>query len=171
MKQLTIVVDNIRSTHNVGSILRTADGLGVQKVYLCGTTPYPHRGHQETRLPHEAAKVTAKIHKTALGAEESVAWEYAQDTNEVIALLQQNGTYIAAVEQDSTSTPLHTFTAPNAAIALIVGPEVTGISKETLALCDSVLEIPMHGTKESLNVAVAAAIAVYELLRPVHTSK
>ena len=166
MKQLLLVVDNIRSTHNVGSILRTADGLGIHKVYLCGTTPYPNRGTLETRLPHEVAKVTAKIHKTALGAEESVAWEYVEATQDVLKKLAGQGVFIAAVEQDSRSIPLHDFTTPAETIALVVGPEVTGISTNVLALCDAVLEIPMNGTKESLNVSVAAALAAYELLRP-----
>jgi 23S rRNA (guanosine2251-2'-O)-methyltransferase len=166
MKQLLLVVDNIRSTHNVGSILRTADGLGIHKVYLCGTTPYPRRGPQETRLPHEVAKVTAKIHKTALGAEQSVAWEYATTTHEVLKKLAAKGVFIAAVEQDDRSIALHDFITPSETVALVLGPEVTGINKDILALCDAVLEIPMKGTKESLNVSVAAAIAAYELLRP-----
>ena len=157
-RNIYLVLDNIRSRENVGSIFRTADGAGVTKIYLCGTTPCP---------PHD------KISKTALGAEKWVPWEYRRDTWRVITDLSAHGgpasggkkVQIIALEQTKdaesiynmfgSSTPKH--------VALVVGNEVRGISPKILKYCDKKIAIPMYGRKESLNVSVATGIALYEL--------
>lgn len=162
MKQIALIVDNVRSTHNVGSLLRTCDGLGVSVVYLCGITPYPKGGQSDIRLPHIAERTHKDIHKTALGAEVYQKWLYKNDITELIEDLKQNGWTVVALEQTKRSKNINTY-KPNSKTALIVGPEVTGISKSVVDLCDKALEIPMRGKKESLNVAVAAAIALYLL--------
>jgi len=164
MHTLVLVVDNIRSTHNVGSLLRTCDGLGIAEVYLCGITPYPLIKGADTRLPHISAKLTKDIHKTALGAEETVVWHYCATTNEALHILKKSGYIILALEQSNTSVALDTYTLQQKS-ALIVGPEVTGMSADVLSLADVIVEIPMHGHKESLNVSVAAGIALYSLSR------
>lgn len=161
---IVLIVDNIRSTHNVGSLLRTADGMGIAKVYFCGTTPYPMQESNDPRLPHEALKLQNKIHKTALGAEKSVPWEYCVSTEKILTELGQSGFRIVALEQDERSIPLSSYSCNHEKLALIIGPEVTGISKEIRSLCNDIIEIPMYGTKESFNVAVAAAIALYHLI-------
>jgi tRNA G18 (ribose-2'-O)-methylase SpoU len=163
MHKIALIVDNIRSTHNVGAILRTAECLGASKVYLCGTTPYP-KHKADTRLPHIAEKTHNKIHKTALGAEAMVPWEYAAHTSDAIAAARAEGYHVIALEQDDTSVPLASFKAA-LPLAIVVGPEVAGIDKQTLALCDYIVEIPMSGEKESLNVSIAAAIALYHFTR------
>ena len=163
MHKIALIVDNIRSTHNVGALLRTAECLGAIKVYLCGTTPYP-KHTSETRLPHIAEKMHNKIHKTALGAETMISWEYTVHTRDAIAAARAEGYRIIALEQDNTSVPLATYKT-EAPLAIVVGPEVTGIDTQTLALCDSIVEIPMSGEKESLNVSIAAAIALYHFTR------
>ncbi len=163
MHHVALIVDNIRSTHNVGSLLRTAECLGVAHVYLCGTTPYPMHVEDE-RLPHLAHKTHDKIHKTALGAESLVSWRHFPRTSDAIADARTKGYRIVALEQDAQSTSLDAHQIQQST-ALIVGPEVTGIDTQTLALCDNILEIPMKGKKESLNVSVAAAIAIYQLTR------
>lgn len=160
MKDIILVADNLRSTHNVGALLRTADGFGICKVYLCGTTPYPRSANDE-RLPHVAIKMTEKIHKTALGAENTVAWEYIESTIGLLNKLKVDH-YIVALEQDVTSISLAKFVPPNdKPLVLVIGPEVTGINKAVLDLCDAITEIPMAGKKESFNVSVAAGIAMY----------
>jgi tRNA G18 (ribose-2'-O)-methylase SpoU len=158
-RQLILIVHNVRSTHNAGSLLRTAEGLGVEKVYLTGYTPYPLAAH-DSRLPHLTAKIHKQIQKTALGAETTQAWEHAEDITAVIAKLRTDGFTITAIEQAENSTPLPDYEVP-AKIALIVGREVEGIEPEVVSLCDLTLEIPMFGQKESFNVAQAAAMALY----------
>ena len=159
MRNIVLIAHNLRSCHNVGSLLRTADGLGVSKVYLTGYTPYPqHDG--DTRLPHISAKVTKQIQKTALGAEDTVSWQHDADVFNIISQLQSDGFAIAALEQTSTSLDLPTY-SPASKIAIIVGRETYGIEPEIIAKCDIALEIPMRGQKESFNVVQAAAIALY----------
>lgn len=158
-RQLILIVHNVRSTHNVGSLLRTAEGLGVEKVYLTGYTPYPRAIH-DMRLPHLTAKLQKQIQKTALGAEATQAWEHAEDIAAVIVGLRVAGFTIAAIEQTANSIPLPDYEVP-AKIALVVGREVEGIEAEVVSLCDLALEIPMFGQKESFNVAQAAAMALY----------
>lgn len=146
-----IVLDNIRSLHNVGSVFRTADAFRLKKIYLTGITGTP---------PHR------EIHKTALGATESVDWEYVEKPDQVIAKLKHEGFAIVAVEQTDASTPLHAFTPkPDQKIALVFGNEIHGVSEEVIALTDVALEIPQSGTKHSLNVSVCAGIVVWELVR------
>ncbi|HEX7368393.1 MAG TPA: TrmH family RNA methyltransferase [Candidatus Saccharimonadales bacterium] len=159
MRTIILIAHNLRSTYNVGSLLRTADGLGVQRVYLTGYTPYPS-APQDTRLPHIAEKIDTQIHKTALDAETSVDWQHTDDVEPVIAALKRDGFTVAALEQSDTSVSLPKFMPPDK-LALIVGREVEGIEPEILARTDIILEIPMFGAKESFNVVQAAAIALY----------
>ncbi len=159
MRSIVVIAHNLRSAHNVGSLLRTADGLGVDFVYLTGYTPYP-MSPNDTRLPHLASKVHSQISKTALGAEKSVKWEDYPAIEMVIEKLSKQGYQIVALEQTKSSTPLNQFKPPQK-IALVIGNEVEGIEPAVLKLADSCLEIPMLGQKESLNVVQAAAIAVY----------
>lgn len=159
MKQIVLIAHNLRSCHNIGSLLRTAEGLGVQLVILSGYTPYPMQKN-DTRLPHVALKLTKQIHKTALDAEELVEWRHADNIKEEIATLKRQGFTIAAIEQASNSIHLPDFIVPDK-IALLVGREVEGIEPEILAACDTILEIPMFGRKESFNVVQAAAMAMY----------
>ncbi len=159
MKHLILIAHNLRSAHNVGSLLRTADGLGVDQVILSGYTPYP-LSKDDNRLPHLALKINRQINKTALGAEEFVAWQHAADIKTAISDLKSRGFTVAALEQAPNSIKLPDYAVPKQ-LALIVGREVEGIEPDVLALCDQVLEIPMFGRKESFNVAAAAAMALY----------
>jgi len=159
MPEIILLLHNIRSTHNVGSIFRTAEGFGVNKIILSGYTPYPTVPHDK-RLPHIREKLTNQIHKTALGAEQMVPFEYIEQPN--LLALKQAGYHIVALEQSPNSTVLRDYNAPEK-LVLVLGEEVHGIPVETLNQCDDILEIPMHGKKESFNVSVAAAIALYEL--------
>ncbi len=161
MPKIILIAHNIRSCHNVGSVLRTADGFNVLRVYLTGYTPYP-KAVNDPRMPHEANKIHQQIRKTALGAEESLSWDHAQDILKVIKGLRNDGYQIAALEQTPSSVHLNTFT-PIEKIALIVGNEVNGLEKTVLDTSDIHLEIPMRGQKESFNVSVAAGIALYAL--------
>jgi tRNA G18 (ribose-2'-O)-methylase SpoU len=150
------VLDNLRSVHNVGSIFRTANAVGIEKIILCGTTPTPldHKGNKR--------KDFAKV---ALGAEDTVAWEYIEETKNALELLKQEGFYIVAFEQDEKSIDYKKVSVKGKEnIAFVIGPEVTGISQDVLALCDVIAEIPMLGTKESLNVTIAFGIGVYRIL-------
>lgn len=159
MSSTILIAHNVRSCHNVGSLLRTAEGLGVDEVILSGYTPYPLAGN-DTRLPHEAAKLHRQIQKTALGAEESQPWSHCDSIDEVLARLADEGYQIAAVEQSESSQSLPSFKPPQK-LALIVGREVEGIEPEILRAVDITLEIPMFGSKESFNVVQAAAMALY----------
>jgi 23S rRNA (guanosine2251-2'-O)-methyltransferase len=159
--EIIVIAHNIRSTHNVGSILRTSDGFGIAKVFFTGYTPYPTQP-DDTRLPHERDKLTRQIHKTALGAEITVPNEYAQDPVPVIESFKKQNYTIAALEQDDRAVMLPTYKAPGS-LVLLLGEEVHGIEPHLRELCDTILEIPMRGQKESFNVSVATGIALYEL--------
>lgn len=161
-KAMILIAHNIRSIHNVGSILRSADGFGVTKVYLTGYTPYPTQPG-DTRLPHIRQKITGQLHKTALGAETTVLTEHHEDALTAIADLRKQGYAIVALEQDPRAVMLPDFTPPHKKIALLLGEEVQGIEPELLAQCDAIVEIPMRGKKESFNVSVATGIALYAL--------
>lgn len=161
MARIILIAHNLRSCHNVGSLLRTADGLGVEHVHLTGYTPYPLR-EGDSRLPHLAQKVARQIHKTALGAEHTIHWSHSEDVLPLIAILKADGYEVAALEQAKRSVKLPTFRSAGP-IALLVGREVEGVEPEVLIECDRVVEIPMAGKKESFNVSVAAAIALYHL--------
>jgi tRNA G18 (ribose-2'-O)-methylase SpoU len=158
MPTITLLLHNIRSTHNVGSIFRTADGFGVHRIILSGYTPYP-RYSGDTRLPHLADKISRQIDKTALGATASVPFEYHDD---LPAWLDSNTLPLVALEQSPRSISLHDFRPPNEFV-LVLGEEVAGIPAELLSACDHIVEIPMQGMKESFNVSVAAGIALYGL--------
>lgn len=161
MRHIVLIAHNVRSSHNVGSLLRTADGLGVEQVALTGYTPYP-LSMQDKRLPHLAQKIDKQIHKTALGAELSVAWGHHEDINVVLHTLRSEGYMLAAVEQAENAIVLPKFRPPDK-IAVLVGNEVTGIDRNILSTADKILEIPMFGKKESFNVVQAAAMALYHI--------
>ncbi len=158
---LVVIAHNIRSTHNVGAILRSCDGFGVEACYATGYTPYPTLP-RDSRLPHEREKLTRQIAKTALGAELTVRVEHAEDATELLQSLKSGGYTIAALEQSPVSIPLPVYRSPHK-LALLLGEEVHGITPELLAACDVTLEIPMVGRKESFNVSVATGIALYAL--------
>lgn len=161
MRQLVLIAHNLRSAYNVGSLLRTADGLGLDGVWLTGHTPYPRLKNDE-RLPHLANKIHAKIAKTSLGAEKTIQFDHSTDIDEVINMMKKGGFTVAALEQAMGAVMLPEYTPPDK-LALIVGREVEGLEKSVLAACDLVLELPMLGQKESFNVAAAAAMALYSL--------
>jgi 23S rRNA (guanosine2251-2'-O)-methyltransferase len=159
-RRLELIVHNVRSAHNVGSILRTADGFGVDKVYLTGYTPYPTTGNDQ-RLPHHRDKTTGMINKTALGAEKSLSWQHLKDPLPLIKGLAENN-LIIALEQIERASAINDFKTDED-VVLIVGNEIGGLEPEVLELAATHLQIPMLGKKESYNVSVAAAIALYHL--------
>jgi 23S rRNA (guanosine2251-2'-O)-methyltransferase len=159
MPSLIIIAHNIRSSHNIGAMLRTAEGFGVSEFIMSGYSPYP-KSHTDKRLPHIAEKVSRDIHKTALGAEVSLKWSYTDDLAHCLDYLRQKRYGIFAAEQAKDSIPLPQFAPPDK-LAVIMGNEVTGVDKEILGKIDGCLEIPMLGKKESYNVASAAAIIMY----------
>lgn len=156
-----VILHNIRSIHNVGSILRTCDGFGVDLVICSGYTPYP-RLPGDSRLPHIADKLTREIHKTALGAESSLSIRACEDIMLELTRLKEQHIRIVGLEQSPNSIALPHYNSADA-FALLLGEEVNGITPSLLELCDDVIEIPMKGTKESFNVSVAAGIALYQL--------
>lgn len=159
MSKICLVALNIRSTHNVGAFFRTCDGFGAN-LMLVGITPRPFE-KRDTRLPHIAKKAHTAIEKTALGAERMVSWKYFETFIECCDYLKEQGYRIIAIEQSKDAQHIQRLlTKQNT--ALIVGPEVDGLSNIELNMCDEIYEIPMHGKKESLNVSVAAGIALYQ---------
>lgn len=176
MPDIVVIAHNIRSTHNVGSIFRTCEGFGVAKIILSGYTPYPDisirpeaptcawiEGEirlRDPRLPHVREKMTSQIHKTALGAEALVPFEYHDKLD--LDVLKNAGYRLVALEQSLSSINLREYHPPEK-IALLLGEEVHGIEPEVLAHVDDIIEIPMHGQKESFNVSVATGIALYGL--------
>ena len=154
--QLLLVLHNIRSVHNVGSIFRTSDAAGVSSLYLSGYTPAPIDRFGRER------KDLAKV---ALGAEKTIPWQQTKTLAAALKKLKKEGFYIVAVEQDKRSTPLFSYKPKTEKIVLVLGNEVRGISKASLKLVDDIIEIPMKGKKESLNVSVAAGIALFSLVR------
>lgn len=161
MRTIVVIAHNIRSTQNVGSILRTAEGLGIKQVYLTGYTPYP-KLKDDKRLPHLVNKQHRQIVKTSLGAETKLEIKHSDEIESVVDQLKKNGCIIAALEQTDDSLSLVDYKPPPK-IALILGNELDGIDAETLGMCDAKLEIPMRGKKESFNVSVACGIALYHL--------
>ncbi len=146
---LVVVLDNIRSLHNVGAVFRTSDAFRVAHIYLCGITACPP---------------SAEIHKTALGAEDAVEWTYCADTLEAVSHLLHEGYHVLAAEQVEGSTPLHQF-QPDAGrrYAIVLGNEVKGVAQNVVDACTGCLEIPQFGTKHSLNVSVSAGILIWEM--------
>ncbi len=154
-KRLSVVLHNIRSVHNVGSIFRTADAAGVSKIYVTGFTPAPI--DRFGRIRKDFAKVS-------LGAEQSVPWEYRKNITSLLRELREQKTRVIAVEQDEHSTDYRKLKRKGS-VALVFGNEVSGIPKRILSLCDTIVEIPMRGTKESLNVSVAVGIVLFNSCR------
>jgi tRNA G18 (ribose-2'-O)-methylase SpoU len=165
MIQLTLILADLRSAYNVGAVLRTADATDIHRVLACGITPYPQLP-DDRRDPVVASRNTREIAKTALGAERTVLVEHYDDTMAAIADCRAGGFAIYGLEQAPGSTDLFGL-RPASPAALILGNEVTGLPADVLAACDAVVEIPQRGHKESLNVAVAAGIALYHFGRPV----
>jgi tRNA G18 (ribose-2'-O)-methylase SpoU len=146
---LIIILDNIRSLNNIGAVFRTSDAFLIKKIYLCGITATP---------PHK------DIQKTALGATDSVSWEYAQNTIEVVDKLRSEGVFIASIEQAENAISLSDFSlTKETTYAVIFGNEVKGVSQEVVSKSDAVIEIPQHGTKHSLNISVSAGIVIWDL--------
>jgi len=161
MPEIIVIAHNIRSTHNIGSIFRTADGFGVKKIILSGYSPYP-KIKNDKRLPHISEKLSHQIHKTALGAEMLVDFEYQSMPN--FEDLKNKGYEIVGLEQDKTSICIRDF-KPKTKTALLIGEEVHGIDKALIKQCDKIIEIPMIGKKESFNVSVATGIALFALTK------
>ncbi len=148
---LIIILDNVRSLHNVGSVFRTGDAFAIEAIYLCGITSTPPQ---------------AEIHKTALGAEDTVDWEYYEDTAAAVNKLKAEGYTVYAVEQAQGSTLLTDFKITNERkIALILGNEVKGVQQSVVDICDGCIEIPQFGTKHSLNVSVTSGIIIWEFFK------
>ena len=152
--QIVVILDNIRSVYNVGSIFRTADAAGVDEIYLCGYTPQP-----VDRFGRERADIA----KVALGAEKIVSWKHAEDIKSLIAKLQKDEFEVVAIEQTENSVDYKKVEAGEK-VAFVFGNEPNGISKDVLNMCDIIAEIPMKGEKESLNVSVSAGIALFRIL-------
>ncbi|MDC8005756.1 RNA methyltransferase [Aureisphaera galaxeae] len=148
---LILVLDNIRSLNNIGSVFRTADAFLIQKIYLCGITAQP---------PHK------DIQKTALGATDSVVWEYRKSTLELIEELQREGVFVASIEQAEEAVSLAHFKAKkNTPYAVVFGNEVKGVQQEVVSQSDAVIEIPQYGTKHSLNISVSCGVVVWDLFQ------
>jgi tRNA G18 (ribose-2'-O)-methylase SpoU len=160
LERVCLVAVDVRSTFNVGSLFRSCDGFGAE-LFLVGISPHPVRSN-DSRLPHIAQKAEREIAKTALGAEKSVRWQYAESLESCIEVLKKDGFRVVAIEQSSSSRELMSLEGKGN-IALVLGREVTGLSESELGLCSEVFEIPMRGQKESFNVSVAAGIALYQI--------
>lgn len=156
-----VLLNSIRSSYNVGSIFRTSDGVMIEKLYLCGYTPKPEKSLSSYQK-NEAIAVK-EILKTALGSTRSVNWEYTKNPREVIIKLKEKGIKICALEMTDNSIPYYKLSKRDFPLCLLVGNEITGVSQELIELCDFSIEIPQYGIKQSLNVAVAYGIAVFEL--------
>lgn len=164
-KIVHILLPDIRSAYNVGSIFRSADCFGVQKIYLASTTPRP-----TDRFGRSTSGPQKEIAKTALGAEKTIAWEYSENPQDIIKKAKRDGFIVVAVEQSDNSVNITTFkkilkTEKYDKILCVFGNEVEGVSKDVLKACDYVIELPMKGDKESLNVSVCAGVVMYELLK------
>lgn len=148
---LIVILDNIRSLNNIGSVFRTSDAFAIEKIYLCGITAVP---------PNK------EIHKTALGATESVDWEYVEDTLTLVEKLKSEGIVTAAIEQAEKSVKLQDFNVKSAEkYAIVMGNEVKGVQQEVVDACDYCIEIPQFGTKHSLNISVTTGIVLWDLFK------
>ena len=153
---IIIVLDNIRSLNNIGSVFRTSDAFLIEKIYLCGITAIP---------PHK------DIHKTALGSTETVDWEYVEDTLQLIKKLQAKNVEICAIEQAENATMLNNFEVePNTKYALVFGNEVKGVAQDVVSTSNAVIEIPQFGTKHSLNISVSCGIVVWDVFSKLLTN-
>ncbi|RNL83726.1 TrmH family RNA methyltransferase [Sinomicrobium pectinilyticum] len=152
---LIVILDNIRSLNNIGSVFRTADAFRIEKIYLCGITATP---------PHK------DIHKTALGATDSVDWEYVKDTHVLVNRLKTEDVVTVAIEQAENAVMLNDFTPEKGKkYAVIFGNEVKGVEQEVVSGCDMVIEIPQYGTKHSLNISVSAGVVLWDLFNKIGT--
>ena len=147
---IVVVLDNVRSALNVGSVFRTSDAFRIEKIYLCGITATP---------PNK------EIRKSALGATESVEWEKVEDTESIIKKLKSEGYHICAIEQTENSTMLNNFIPPEKPIAVVFGHEVNGVQQSVVDLCNQSIEIPQIGTKHSLNISVSVGIVIWDLYK------
>lgn len=148
---LIVILDNIRSLNNIGSVFRTSDAFLIEKIYLCGITAQP---------PHK------EIHKTALGATESVDWEYHKDTVTVVEQLKSEGVHVSAIEQAEDSIALQDFNVKaSQKYAIVMGNEVKGVQQEVVSACTSIIEIPQYGTKHSLNISVTTGVVIWDLFK------
>ena len=148
---LIVILDNIRSLNNVGSVFRTSDAFLIEKIYLCGITATP---------PNK------EIHKTALGSTESVAWEYEENVLTLIQKLKDSNIKVVAIEQAENSVMLQDFeVSPHQKIAIIFGNEVKGVNQQAVNLCDAIIEIPQFGTKHSLNISVSVGVVLWDLFK------
>jgi tRNA G18 (ribose-2'-O)-methylase SpoU len=146
---LIVILDNIRSLNNIGSVFRTSDAFLIEKIYLCGITAKP---------PHK------DIHKTALGSTDTVVWEYVKDTLEVVKSLQAQGVKVVSIEQAENATMLNDFIPqPKTTYAIVFGNEVKGVQQEVVNASDVVIEIPQYGTKHSLNISVSCGVVIWDL--------
>jgi tRNA G18 (ribose-2'-O)-methylase SpoU len=145
-----VILNSIRSSYNVGSIFRTSDGAMVEKLYICGYTPYPPK---------------KEVLKTALGSQASVDWEYIDNPSEIIKKLKSEGVRICALEQTDKSFPYYELSKEHLPLCIIIGNEITGVDQELIDMCDFSVEIPQYGIKQSLNVAVAYGITIFDLRR------
>ena len=145
---VTIILDNVRSAINVGSIFRTSDAFLIEKIILCGITAIP---------PDK------EIRKTALGATDSVKWEFFENTINAVSKLKAEGYHVIGIEQTDKSTMLNDISLPKKSIAIIMGNEVNGVAQEVINMCNEVIEVPQFGTKHSLNISVATGIVIWEL--------
>jgi len=146
---LIVILDNIRSLNNIGSVFRTSDAFLIEKIYLCGITAKP---------PHK------DIHKTALGSTETDDWEYVKDTLDVVKSLQAQGVKVISIEQTENATMLNDFTPqPQTTYAIVFGNEVKGVQQEVVNESDVVIEIPQYGTKHSLNISVSCGVVIWDL--------
>ncbi len=152
---VVVLLNSIRSSYNVGSIFRTSDGAMIKKLYLCGYTPHPPK---------------KEVLKTALGSQDSIDWEFEKDPIKVVKKLKSHGYTICALEQTDSNISYSEIKKSNLPLCLIVGNEISGVSQELIDLCDVTIEIPQFGIKQSLNVAVAYGIAIFEL-RKIYDSK
>jgi len=151
---ITIVLDNVRSALNVGSVFRTSDAFLIENIILCGITACP---------PNK------DIRKAALGSTDSVRWEYSENTMGAVSQLIEEGYYVVGVEQANKSTMLNNFKLPNKPIAIIMGNEVNGVTQEVIDICNQVIEIPQFGTKHSLNISVTTGIVIWDLWKKLNT--
>lgn len=145
---MIVVLDNVRSLNNIGSVFRTADAFLIEKIYLCGITATP---------PHK------DIHKTALGATDTVNWEYVENTTDLVKQLQQEEIKVYSIEQAENSISLNEFQLPDGKIAVVFGNEVKGVQQSVVTLSDGVIEIPQAGSKHSLNISVSAGVVLWDL--------
>jgi tRNA G18 (ribose-2'-O)-methylase SpoU len=152
---IAVIIENMRSAYNVGSVFRTSDGARIEKIFLCGNTPFP---------PHR------EIEKTALGSIQTVPWEYAKNAMTVVEQLKKKNVTMCVLEHTDASIPYYTLDKKMFPLCLIIGNEITGVSAEVINVADVAIEIPMYGMKQSLNAASAYSIAVFDFIRILKTT-